>query len=148
MKTVKFLSLALCLLVAFTSCKKDEDVRPQGTQDNIVGDWTVSEGHAVVYASGYKVLDTDIQTSGTIDFENNNTGTSDFSMNILGDIERAKGPFTWEIDGFEIIMDKGTADETRWAILTDKDNLQELQYTEVDEEEDMEVEFTLTLQRR
>ena len=148
MKTLKFLSFALCLLVAFTSCKKDEDVRPQDVQDNIVGDWTVSEGQAVVYASGYKVLDTEVATSGTIDFDNNNTGQADFSMNILGDVESTKGPFTWELDGFEIVMDKGTADEIRWAIITDTDNLQELQYTEVDEEEDMEVEFTLTLVRR
>lgn len=149
MKTLKFFSLALCLLVAFSSCKKDNDVRPrEDVQDNIVGEWTVSEGHTVVYASGYKVLDTDVETSGTLNFDNDNTGHADFSMNVLGEVERAKGPFTWEIDGFEVIMDKGTEDENRWAIITDRDDIQELQYTEVDEEEDMEIEFTLTLIRR
>ena len=45
-------------------------------------------------------------------------------------------------------MDKGTEDESRWAIIDDKDNEQALQFTYFDEENELEVEFLLQLVRK
>ena len=151
MKTLKFIPILLTFLATvsmFTSCKKDPTPTPEAAQDNIVGSWAVSEGLATVYSDGYQIYQGEMTTSGSMRFDNDNTGNADFIMNVLEENQEIKGAFTWEIDGFEILMDKGSEDESRWAIITDEDNVQELQFTYEDQENDMEVEFLLTLTRK
>ena len=65
-----------------------------------------------------------------------------------GETESARGAFTWEEDGFELLITQDGAQE-RWAQVDDEKNLQTLQYTHVDEDDpDLEVEITLTLVRK
>lgn len=151
MKTFRFFSTLLCLAITaslFTSCKKEKVTPNEAPQDNIVGIWEVVDGTATVYSEGYIVYEGEINTAGDMQFSNDNTGKADFSMEVVGEVEEVKGNFTWEIDGFEIIMDKGTDDESRWAIIDDKDNQQALQFTYKDEDSDLEVEFLLQLVRK
>lgn len=151
MKTFRLFSTLLCLVLTaslFTSCQKDKVTPNEEAQDNIVGNWNVLDGTATVYSEGYKVYEGEIKTSGDMSFKNDNTGRANFSMDVIGEVEEVKGDFTWVIDGFEIVMDKGTEDESRWAIIDDEDNQQSLQFTYEDEENDLEVEFLLHLVRK
>lgn len=152
MKTFRLFSTLLCLALSaslFTSCQKDKATpKDDVPQDNIVGQWDVIDGTATVYSAGSIVYQGDIETAGDIRFSNDNTGRADFSMDVIGEVEQIKGDFTWIIDGFEIVMDKGTEDESRWAIIDDKDNEQALQFTYFDEENELEVEFLLQLVRK
>jgi|GEM_PF-4819203 len=151
MKTFRLFSTLLCLAITaslFTSCKKEKVTPNEAPQDNIVGTWEVVDGTATVYSEGYIVYEGEIKTAGDMHFSNDNTGNANFSMEVVGEVEEVKGNFTWEIDGYEIIMDKGTDDESRWAIIDDKDNQQALQFTYKDEDSDLEVEFLLQLVRK
>lgn len=151
MKTFRLFSTLLCLAITaslFTSCKKEKVTPNEAPQDNIVGTWEVVDGTATVYSEGYIVYEGEIKTAGDMQFSNDNTGNANFSMEVVGEVEEVKGNFTWEIDGYEIIMDKGTDDESRWAIIDDKDNQQALQFTYKDEDSDLEVEFLLQLVRK
>lgn len=145
MKTLKVLFSAVLMIAFLASCSKDNN-GPGGdqVQDNLVGTWQVKDGEATVYSEGTIIYEGVITTQGTITFKNDNTGMADFSMTVVGETDDLKGPFTWEIDGFEVVVDKGTEDEIRWAIITDKDNLQQLQFTH-EQEDDVEVEFLLNL---
>ncbi|MEO1258472.1 MAG: hypothetical protein AAFZ15_06730 [Bacteroidota bacterium] len=145
---LKFLVIAfIASLTLMTSCKKDKDNEPEVSTDNIVGIWSVDQGTALVYAAGELLADLNITTGGTLEFNEDGTGNADFSITLMGDTETATGPFTWERDGFELIVDNGGAVE-RWALVDDEKNLKTIQYSHEDEEDDMEVEFTLTLNKK
>ncbi len=151
MKTFKLFSTLLCLALTaslFTSCQKDKVTPNEEAQDNIVGNWEVMDGTATVYSEGTIVYEGEIKTSGDMSFKNDNTGRANFTMDVIGEVEEVKGDFTWVIDGFEIVMDKGTEDESRWAIIDDEDNQQSLQFTYEDDENELEVEFLLHLVRK
>ncbi len=151
MKTFRLFSTLLCLVLTaslFTSCQKDKVTPNEEAQDNIVGNWTVADGTATVYSEGYIVYEGEIKTSGDMSFKNDNTGRANFTMDVIGEVEEVKGDFTWVIDGFEIVMDQGTEDESRWAIIDDEDNQQSLQFTYEDDENELEVEFLLHLVRK
>lgn len=152
MKTLSIKSLVFLLaatLTFFTSCNKDEDVVGKEVIDaNVVGEWNVTGGNAAIYDAGYFLLDVDLSTAGTMTFDNDGTGYSDFTMDFGGETETAKGSFTWEEDGFELLITQDGVQE-RWAQVDDEKNLQTLQYTHVDEDDpDLEVEITLTLVRK
>ena len=151
MKTFRLFSTLLCLVLTanlFTSCQKDKVTPNEEAQDNIVGNWEVMDGIATVYSEGTIVYEGEINTSGDMSFKNDNTGRANFTMDVIGEVEEVKGDFTWVIDGFEIVMDKGTEDESRWAIIDDEANQQSLQFTYEDDENELEVEFLLHLVRK
>ena len=149
MKTlnIKFLVFALVASMAcMASCKKDSDTVNVET-DSLVGLWGVDEGGALVYVEGNLLADVEITTGGTLKFNADGTGEADFSITFMGETDEAKGPFTWERDGFELIIDKGGEGE-RWVMIDDEKSLKTIQYTHYGEEEEMEVEFTLTLNKK
>ena len=137
MKTLKFAAFYLCFFAVttlFTSCQKDDDGNTPESQQTLVGQWNVDEGTAVAFVDGNQAFEGNITTEGTMTFNNNKTGSANFSMTFLNDTESVNGTFTWEKDGFEILFDKDTEDESRWAIIDDEKNRQRLQFTDVDEE--------------
>ena len=153
MKTLRIKFLALTVLASmtlWTSCSKEESATPQEElSDNIVGEWIVADGEATVYDSGVKLADVEVGTAGTMTFDNNGRGVADFTLEVLNTKETAKGGFTWEKDGFELIIDKDTEHEERWARIDNDKNRQVLQYTNIDEDDpEIEVEFSLTLMRK
>ena len=153
MKTLRINFFALAVLATmtlWTSCSKEENATPrEEISDNIVGDWLVADGDATVYDAGVKLATVEVGTEGTMTFNNDGRGVADFTLEVLDNKESAKGGFTWEKKGFEIIIDKGTEHEERWARIDDEQNRQVIQYTNIDEDDpDLEVEFSLTLVRR
>ncbi len=153
MKTLRFRLFAIAVLAfmtLWTSCSKDENPTPENEiSDNIVGSWEVADGLATVYDSGVKLADVKVTTEGTMTFNNDGKGIADFSLEVLDTKEVAKGGFTWEKDGFEIIVDKNTDNEERWSRIDDEKNRQILQYSKIDDEDpEVEVEFSLTLIRK
>ena len=153
MKTLnlKFLVFALIASLTFmTSCKKEKDNEVVSNVDSFVGLWGVDDGTAMVYVDGELLADMVITTGGTLEFNDDGTGIADFSITLAGETETAIGPFTWERDGFELIVNQGgDSDEVeRWALVDDEKSMKTIQYTLEDEEEGMEVEFTLTLNKK
>ena len=157
MKTSQLFPILLTVLVVlFSACKKDQDLptpndpNNPNNVDNIVGIWTVASGKAVVYDEGYITFDDLIDTEGEMIFNNDLTGSSDFTMTYDDITEAVVADFSWEIDGFELVMDPNTLDESRWSIVNDYDNLQELEFTWEDDDPNTnyEVNFSLTLKRK
>ena len=148
MKSLNFSTIAflfIAVLTLFSSCKKDKDVE---VGPNIVGEWTVSDGTANVYQNGNLLADLAMTTFGTIEFNADGTGNSDFGIEIANEASEAKGPFTWEEDGFELLISKPNAEVERWARIDDEENLQIIQYTiDEDDNPNMEVELTLTFSK-
>ncbi len=148
MKTfsIKFLFLALVAFMSLTtSCKKDnDDVKPVSS-DSVVGLWDVVDGEADVYVNGTK-FEVQIATSGTLSFDGDGKGMADFTMTFMDDTDEISGPFSWERDGFELIVTSG-GEQRRWALVDDEENNKTVQFTEPTGDGD-EVEFTLILERK
>lgn len=148
MKTLSIKSFALMLIAALTfltSCKK-EAVEPEQAQANIIGTWQVSAAEADVFYQGEKLANVEMQTSGTMEFKADGTGTTNFTMAFADDETDVIGRFTWVDEGFEVIVTMPDGDTERWAQIDDEKNLQTFQYTYVDEDDpDTEMEITLTL---
>ena len=145
LKTLAFLFITS--LVLFTSCKKDKDndLTPGA---NIVGEWEVSEGALDIYQDGVLLANVAVTTSGTITFEADKTGFSDFSITMANETTEGKGPFIWKEEGFELLITKPNAETERWARIDDEKNLQTIQFTIEDEDDpSVESEFILTLKR-
>ena len=150
MKTFKSLMFFASLLsvLVLTSCQKDqEEVPTPDTADTMVGEWVIQNGEAVVFSEGVKIFTGHIQTSGNMVFRDNGTGSADISMSFEGETDRATGPFNWERDGFELIIEED-GEMNRWQLVDDEPNLKTIQMTEKDPEEEMEIELTLTMLRK
>ena len=147
MKTL-FLNLFFigAIALAFSSCKK-EDNTPEEPQDNIVGTWDMLGADATAYIDGYAFDGIEVETDGTMEFDGNGTGTADFTMTFMGDTDELKGPFSWQRDGFEIVVSTNSEEQLRYAIITDEKDYQELQVTYEDESSNDEVEFLFKMQR-
>ncbi len=146
MKSFKFSTIAILVIAVlslFTSCKKDKDV---DAGPNIVGTWAVSEGEATVYQNGILLADINMSTFGTIEFNEDGTGHSNFGITMGGKTSEATGAFTWVEEGFELVITKQSSSIERWVRLDDERDLQRVQYT-IEEEDDMEIELTLTFTR-
>ncbi|MEN0047604.1 MAG: hypothetical protein AAF806_11145 [Bacteroidota bacterium] len=147
MKTlnVKFLLFGLVSFLFFaTSCEKDQVLGPKQEVDSIIGNWEVSEGNAMVYLDGAKT-ELDLSPEGNMNFKSNGDATVDFTFNIEEESERLAGDFTWERDGFEILISSDGETE-RWALIDDEDNFKTIQFTVP--VENGEVEFNLGLTRK
>ena len=116
----KFLILGLATLTAFTSCNKGEDAIPESNSDSVIGEWLVSDGEAVAYVSGIK-LEFEIGTSGSLAFDTNGKGMANFNMTFDGETSAVDGPFSWERDGFELII-SSDGESRRWALVDDEKN--------------------------
>jgi len=146
MKTlnVKFLLFGLVSFLFFaTSCEKDQVFEPEKKVDSIVGTWEVSKGSAVVYLDGMKT-ELDLAPTGSMNFKENGDATVDFSFSIEEETERLAGDFTWEREGFEILITSDGETE-RWALVDDEDDFKTIQFTVP--VENGEVEFNLGLTR-
>ena len=146
MKNSKLFLLTIVAITLFNSaCKKDSE-NPVVNDDRIVGEWQVDNVSATAYVDGFKVEGIEVLSDGTLEFKNDYEGYADFSLEFLGDQSIARGPFTWERDGFELVVKM--ADEViRYAVIDDEDNLQRLQYTYKEDDSNDEVEFTFELKR-
>ncbi|MEL6719240.1 MAG: hypothetical protein AAFO82_13725 [Bacteroidota bacterium] len=147
MKTlnVKFLLFGLVSFLFFaTSCEKDQVFEPEKDADTLIGIWEVSEGTAIVYLDGM-TTELDLAPSGRMDFQASGEATMDFSFSIEEETERLVGDFTWERDGFELLITSDGETE-RWVMVDDEDNFKTIQFTVPFE--NGEVEFNLELTRK
>ena len=145
MKTFKLMCSVLSLMAVVmlsNSCQKDEAPTIDNV-DNLVGSWSVAEGNATIFLSGIKA-EVEIETDGKMTFREDGTGSTDFTMTFDGETERVRGTFTWERDGFEIVIEAGD-EVNRWALVDDEPTFKTVQYTE--DIEDGEAEFTFKLVR-
>ena len=146
MKYSKLLLVAcLGISLLMTACKKDDDVILEN-DDVIVGLWDVHSVYADAYVSGFKIENIAVKSEGTLEFKPDFTGVADFTLEFMGDLEEARGKFSWKRQGFELIVSMGD-DEIRYAVIDDQPDLQNLQYTDKEEDSDDEVELTFQLLR-
>ena len=145
MKTLKITILLLVAAISLstmTSCSKDN----ADNQDSIVGVWDVVEAEADAFVDGIAVRGIDVETTGTLSFSEDGTGTAAFSMTFAGETEAANGPFTWTRDGFELLITVGGETE-RYAFVADDSNTKQLQITYNNDDSNDEVEITFTMVR-
>ena len=140
--------LSMMSLLVFTSCKKDEELKDQLPQDNIVGEWVVSGGEATAYIDGTAYRGIKIETEGDVHYDNDNTGQANFSMSVAGEVYEIVGSFEWEKDGFEIVWSKNGKEDIRWSRIDNESNMQKLSMTHESEDSNDEVELTITMLRK
>ena len=77
----------------------------------------MADGEATVYDSWHQSWqDVEVGTAGTMTFDNNGRGVADFTLEVLeyqGKLPKEALP--GKKSGFELIIDKGTEHEERWA---------------------------------
>ena len=148
MKTFTLNLLLFCVvLFTFASCNKDKNTDPSPINaDNIIGTWDMVRADAVAYVDGYRIDGINVETEGTLLFEPGGKGVSDFTMSFEDSQSELVGDFTWERDGFELLIGFDGEEALRYANIKNEVNEQELQVTYEDEEGD-EIEFTFIMAR-
>ena len=143
---IKFFFLSVAIAFILPSCSKDSDQGPDAV-DNLVGTWDVVRADAIAYVDGIKLDGITVETDGTLKFEADGSGRADFTMSFLDTSERARGNFTWERSGFEVLISM-EGETLRYATIVNEPNYQELQVTYEDEDSNDEVEFNFIMEKK
>lgn len=150
MKTIKFyfsLSVVLSLFL-FTSCGEDP-IEDDPMTNSLIGEWSVNKGGATAYIDGLRIDGIVIETSGTITYQGDGTGTTSFTMKYDGESFDIIGDFNWIDLGFEVIWnDGGGSDEVRWSKDIDDPDYKEMTFTYgIEDGSTNELEITATMSR-
>lgn len=124
-KNVYKISLFI-LFISYISCQKHD--HPELFEgDKMVGTWIVLKADASAATQNVDV-DWTFDTDGTMRFDATGEGFSDYSMTYGGETDVNQGEFIWRRTPSEILVREG-AKETRYEIMTDRPNYQELMVT-------------------
>lgn len=137
--TMKISWMALCLGVSLilASCTKDE-------VDVLHGSWRITAASVEQDVLG-KLEAT--KASGTVNFNEDGTGSLNYSFSAEGLSASSSGPFTWVATSDRITLNGGTAEEVNWQRLENKNKKQVIQFTDTDAQQGGAVTITLTLEK-
>lgn len=103
--------------VGFSSCDDDE-----GPQNNLIGTWTIDEIQATITNADF-----DLNGSGTITFNADNTGSRDYTFTTAGNTLNPQDSFTWADDGQgEVTITNANGGVETWTQNVNTSSAQEL----------------------
>jgi hypothetical protein len=143
---IKFFFLSVAITLILPSCSKDSNQDPK-IVDNLIGEWKVVRADATAYIDGIKLEGITVETNGTLKFDSDGSGRADFSMSFLETNKRARGNFTWERSGFEVLISMD-GETLRYASIVNDPDYQELQVTYEEKYSSKEVEFNFIMERK
>lgn len=150
MKSTKLYFILICFLgsLLFASCSDSENDDEQ-IMNSLVGEWNVDEAAATAFIDGLRIEGIDIETSGTITYRADGTGSASFQMTFDGESNDIIGSFSWVDLGFEVVWNDGAGeDEVRWTKSVDNASFKVMTFThELEEDNTDELEITATLTR-
>jgi len=135
------LLLGLAVLIA---CNKDDS----SGVDNIVGSWNIDNGSVVASVSGAEVYNGDLTATGSFTFNEDSTGTVNMQLAFDASTSSLNGSFNWLKSSNDIILNQGTADETRFTRTKNDKNLQELEFRQEVSSDDAVIDYVIVLRRK
>lgn len=87
------------------------------------------------------------QTSGTVNFNADGTGSLNYSFSAEGLSASSSGPFTWSATTDRITLNGGTTEEVIWTRLENKTKKQVVSFTDSDTQQGGTITITLTLEK-